>query len=488
MASAALTLSSCSLDVNTDPNNPSSVTPGLELPSAESTLANVSGNGFLTPDGVFVQYYDQLPESEQYRTIVRYSFTQSEGLLDRTYSQLYAGALMDLQDIITSNQASAADKFAAECLRAYGLQLAVDNWDQAPYSQALHGSDNSSPVWDNGETIYRGILSELDSLQAQVGSSSMTATDMVCGRNISQWEGFANALRLRMYLRFIDANIDAAEFTQKVQTLVNGNQFFTGDIKFDNYADEADKRNPFVSNQAVNLNTTNLAAGYAIVSYMNSTGDTKRMAYNFAPAASTSTIEGCLPAIKYASYASDLKNNGVSELRYYRTMPVYFFTQAELQFLIAEVQLRFNHNDAAAKAAYEAGIAADFETRGLTASDAADFATGNAVSWDNASTDDAKLKNIYMQKWVSLFLRDHSEAWSEQRRTDVPSWSTKSAQELYNHNLTGYNAGDLIIPAVNSLGGSNVPERMFFPYSASQYNPNAPTVVPITKKVWWDVK
>ncbi|MCS2767725.1 hypothetical protein NXV33_26770 [Bacteroides thetaiotaomicron] len=33
-------------------------------------------------------------------------------------------------------------------------------------------------------------------------------------------ERFANALRLRMYLRFIDANIDAASYTEKVKTLV----------------------------------------------------------------------------------------------------------------------------------------------------------------------------------------------------------------------------------------------------------------------------
>ena len=418
LAAAALLLSSCSTDVNTDPNNPASIDPALELAGAESTLANVAGNGMFTPSGVFVQYFDQLPESEQYKDLVRYMFTQSSQVLDRTYSQLYAGALMDLQDIITSDQSTGADKFAAEVLTAYGLQLAVDNWGDAPYSEALKGNGNTQPHWDGGEDVYKAILNDLDSAEALVGSSEMRATDMVCNKSMSQWIGFANALRLRIYLRFIDAGVDAASYEAKVKSLVAANNFFTGDIKFDNYKDEANRRNPWYSTQYINLNTTNLCAGYAVLSYMKSTGDNDRIAYAFKQD-SKGNYTGALPATKYAF--SDIKNANVSELNYYATMPVYFFSQAELQFLIAEAQLRFNNNDAAAKTAYEAAITADFTSRGFSASDAADF-YGGSVAWDKASSVSDKLNLIYMQKWVALLYRDHTEAWSEQRRTDVPKW------------------------------------------------------------------
>ena len=57
-------------------------------------------------------------------------------------------------------------------------------------------------------------------------------------------------------------------------------------------------------------------------------------------------------------------------MQYYATKPVYFFTQSELRFLIAEVYIRFINDDAKAKAAYEAGIEADFAARGLTGADA----------------------------------------------------------------------------------------------------------------------
>ena len=61
------------------------------------------------------------------------------------------------------------------------------------------------------------------------------------------------------------------------------------------------------------------------------------------------------------------KNKNVSAIDYSigATKPVYFFTQAELQFLIAEVYARFHNDDANAKSAYEAGVTADFAVRGF---------------------------------------------------------------------------------------------------------------------------
>lgn len=48
-------------------------------------------------------------------------------------------------------------------------------------------------------------------------------------------------------------------------------------------------------------------------------------------------------------------NKHVSGIDYTKaaTMPVYYFTQSELQFLIAEVYLKYLNNDEQAEAAYE---------------------------------------------------------------------------------------------------------------------------------------
>ncbi len=482
MAAAALTLSSCSLDVNDDPNHPTSVSPSLVLPSAETALATAVGDGLYNPAGFFVQYYDQLPQSEQYASIVRYNFLQSNAILDRAYVNMFAGALPDLNSIINSSEATAADKYVATVLRAFTFQLAVDNWDQVPYKESTLGGAVPNPHWDGGQSVYEGVLNELDSMQNKLDGSGVTLNDMVNNKSLSQWEGFANALRLRMYLRFIDAGVDASSYTSKVQQLVAANNFFTGDIKFDNFADENDRRNPWFSTNYQNLNSTNHAAGYAIVNYLKATGDTKRLEWAFKPAVATGSITGCLPASKY-SFA-DILNNNVSELKYFATKPVYFFTQAELQFLIAEVQLRFNNNDAAAKVAYQAGIEADYSARDLTGASSL-YGNGGSLAWSGSTAD--KLNLIYMQKWVALFYMDHMEAWSEQRRTDVPAYSGMSSEQVYK-DPTAYPAGELISPSVGALGTGKFPKRHWFPNNASQYNPNIPAAVNISEPVWWDKK
>ncbi len=482
LAATALTLSSCSLDVNDDPNNPTSMDPTYVMPAAENALATVVGDGLYNSAGFFVQYYDQLPQSEQYGKIVRYQYTQSDNILDRAYAQMFSGALADLNEVLKSSTATGADKFAATTLRAFIYQLAVDNWDQVPYSGALQGGSTPNPRWDDGQTVYTSVLNELDSTENAIDGSSITVTDMVNSKSLSQWEGFANALRLRMYLRFIDAGVDAASYTAKAQQLVAENKFFTGDIKFDNYADENDRRNPWYSTNYQNQNTTNHAAGYAIVSYLKATGDNARLNWAFKPAAANGQVTGCLPASKYSF--PDIVNNNLSELNYYPTKPVYFFTQAELQFLIAEVQLRFNNNDAAAKQAYEAGIDADYSARGLSGSSSL-YGNGGAVAWTGTTAE--KLNLIYMQKWVALFYMDHMEAWSEQRRTDVPAYSGLNAQQVH-ADPTIYTAGELISPSVDALGVGNFPKRQWFPYDAAQYNPNTPAAVNISTPVWWDKK
>jgi hypothetical protein len=163
-------------------------------------------------------------------------------------------------------------------------------------------------------------------------------------------------------------------------------------------------------------------------------------------------------------------------------MPIFMFTQSELQFLIAEVHLRFANDIVAAKNAYEAGVKADFQSRGIDG--AAEF-LANAGSWDKAAD---KLKLVYMQKWTALFMRDHMEAWSEIRRTDVPALSAATAAQI-KADATVYTPGDLIRPAVNKKGGENIAMSMPYSSDSRKYNVNTPSKArQITDKVFWDVK
>ena len=478
--SLAVCLSGCSLDVNTDPNYPTNVSSSLVLPAAENEIAVVVGDGMYNYAGFFAQYYDQMPEANQYNIISQYSFTEQSQLIDRPYRTLYAGALEDLDVVLKDVNANAADKFAATVLRAYCFQLLVDNMNQVPYTEALQGSANSMPKWDDGQKIYEGVLTEMQAAQDKLGTATVSNSDLLLNKETAQWVGFANALRLRMYLRFIDAGVDVSGYTAKVKTLLSGS-FFTGDVKFDVYADEADKQNPWYAANIINLNATNHVGSYPIVTYLMATND-PRIAYNFVKATKSGVYAGELPGSKVALSAK--KNADYSFLNYYPTKPVYFFTQSELQFLLAEAYLRFNNDDASAKAAYEAGIDADFAARNIS-SPSVMYGAGGAVAWSTAADNTAKLQLIYMQKWVALCYMDHMEAWSEIRRTDVPKLSSQTADAIY-ANPTVYTPGELISPMRNDLG--TMVKRMYFPLTARQLNTNTPPAVPASTNVWWDKK
>ena len=482
-AAGLLMLSSCDLDINQDPNYATSaqITPELQFPSVISAIADASGDQMFNYAGFFAQYFEQMPEANQYNDLAELNIDESKDIFNRCYSNLYAGALMDIEDIKTKTT-NTSDLFACQVMRTLAFQLLVDNTSETPYTEALQAASNSSPKYDDGKTVYEGVLAELDAAEAELTGSPMAMTDPLLNKDINEWIGFANALRLRMYLRLIDGG--QSEYTSKATALVNKNQFFSGNVKWDVFSDMEGQFNPWY--QSVFRLTNNHCACYPIVNYMQNMSD-PRLSYIIKPRESDGTYVGQFPGSKQNPdiVGTSYKNKDVSTIDYsiIHDMPVYLFTQSELQFLIAEVQARFANNDAAAQAAYEAGVRADFNLRGTVGVDAF---LADAGAWTGSQKE--KLNLIYMQKWTALFMHDHMEAWSEIRRTDVPALSPYSAAQI-KANPALYTPGDLINPSINKKGGDNIAMSMPYSSNSRKYNVNTPaTARQITDKVFWDVK
>jgi hypothetical protein len=123
---------------------------------------------------------------------------------------------------------------------------------------------------------------------------------------------------------------------------------------------------------------------------------------------------------------------------YDENAPLYIITYEEVEFIKAEHYLRVG-NDAAARAAYEAGIAASMERWGCEdgstvypswgKTDITTAATGQAVDYAAylaqpsvawAGTNDNKFQLILEQKWASIFGQG-IEAYTEVRRTGFPA-------------------------------------------------------------------
>lgn len=491
MTAGLLTLTACELDINDDPNYPadSDVTANLLFPAVENYIADCVGDQMFNYAGYFAQYFEQAPTANQYNELAELNLDEGSDLFVRCYRNLYAGALTDINEILAKTD-NASDVFACTVMRVQAFQLLVDNLSDAPYTEALKGIENAQPKWDDGKTIYEGVLAELDAAEAQLSNLEMTLDDPMLNGDLDEWRGYANALRLRMYLRLIDGGVNASDYTSKVKSLLSKNAFFTGDVKWDVYSNASGQYNPWYDGY-YSLGTINHCAAYPIISYMKATND-PRVSYAFDKSAETNGFEGQLPGAKtttgdWLGISSGYNNDFVSLVNYKVTcaMPVYLFTQSELQFLIAEAQLRFNSNDAAAREAYEAGVTADFASKVAEEGAVEDFLAASKTGWKGDAN--AKLELIYKQKWVSLFMRDHMEAWSEIRRTDVPKLSNASAAAIF-ENPAVYNPGDMIEPAVNHIVAGGLAKRVPYPSIARSLNPNTPTAKTLNEKVFWDVK
>ena len=488
-AACMLALSSCDMNINENPNYPAAgdITPTLEFPAVVNSVVDVPGEQMFILGGFFVQYFEQRPEQNQYNTIAELHFDESSDLFNRCYRTIYAGALQDIKDI-EGKTTNTANLFACKVMKALALQYMVDACSDAPYSEACMGNANPNPKWEDGETVYKGVLAEMDEAEAALTGESMDMTDPLLGGDLAKWKQFANALRLRMYLRLIDGGIDASNYTAKVKAIVAGGELPAGDVTYDVYSDAEGQYNPWYGSVFA-LGTNNYCAAHPLVAYYQATND-PRIGYAILPATASSKYVGLMPGSRtlYQDWdGTKILNKDVSTINtdVARAMPVYVFTKSEIDFLKAEVELRFNNDAAAAKADYEAGVKADFASRGVDG--VSDFLAGEKVNFDAQASDNDKLKLIYMQKWAAYFYRNHMEAWSEMRRTDVPMQSAATTEEAYKDPTT-YTAGDVFSPGLNYYGNGKTCKRMPYPSSARKLNKNTPAVKTLAEPVFWDVK
>ncbi len=468
-------ISSCSdyLDVNDDPNVPTEVTTELVLPAAEASIAVQVGGMLFNTGGFYAQYWSQAPEANQYNDLDK--FNLKTDFLDNVYTELYAGALNDLEYIRTTAMAQddPGNYLAATVLRAYTLQLLVDLIDMTPYSEALNGTDILSPNFEEGKIVYDGIVEELDAALADVtNSSTVASTDMLFGGNIKEWIGFANAMKLKIFMRQSETSDN---HSADIQALLAANSFMTKDVQFASYSDEQNKRNSWYDTEVDRLGGINHVGTINIISYMLSNND-PRIGKIWNKATGSDIYNGNVPAGKTVL---GIKNEDFSFPIMTATTPTYLYSLAELYLFVAEAELRYNSDAAAAEVAYKAAIDASLALHGITTPGSDLYGAGKPYEFDGTR------KQIAMQKWACLAMVNHIESWFETKRTEYPVISALSAAEV-DAAPTSYTPGERIFPYENNLGENVWLTRFFYPDVAITRNQNAPTQAKLTDKVWWD--
>lgn len=99
--------------------------------------------------------------------------------------------------------------------------LITDMWGDAPYTNALKGeqggADFITPKYDDQQTIYAGILSDLDKAATLLSkpkasySSIVENTDFYYNGDPTKWQKLANSLKLRYLMRISSKQPDVAK-------------------------------------------------------------------------------------------------------------------------------------------------------------------------------------------------------------------------------------------------------------------------------------
>lgn len=189
------------LDINDDPNNPTSVPLSQLLPTVEARIARGVS---LEPAGLSNITSSFTHQIVQRGNLNDYILLGTTFGVTAPWDIFYMHALTDIREIINIGTANEDWKYVgvAQILRAYTMSVIVDMWGTAPFTEANQGAANFSPKYDKGEDIYDALFAMLDEGVENLKKESnpiVANVDLIYGGDIDKWERFANTLKLKMY-------------------------------------------------------------------------------------------------------------------------------------------------------------------------------------------------------------------------------------------------------------------------------------------------
>lgn len=507
---SAMTFSSCQkyLDVNTDPNNPSTADERLLLPSAELFIGNGLGDRYNNITNIWAQYWVGGPGVSQ-TSFDRYELT---GLnMDRPWAALYSGAGQDLATLAKSEKP--VYRGMAKILQAYMFQLLVDLHGDVPFSEAFKGALEDggiqNPKFDTQEDIYAALPALLNSGIQDLWSAKETdewpfTQDLIYGQlfgdiygfdadghdisalggtkdyvNNQQylWISWANTLKLKVFLRQSETANAAAMADSTAALFAEYDDFGLWEAQINGYSGTA------ASTINVNPLFASLESGLKNFYVGNSTSinfllsrEDPRIDALYAPATTgpdAGSHVGLDPgyANQPGTPVSKTELSTISLDLYRASAPVVLSNWSESQFLIAEAFARgwASGDD---ESFFNDAVTASFIENGFAAGDAAAY----LGEYPYDITDEAsKIRSIALEKWVALNGRQPTEGWIECRRFDKPG------QTIFR------GAGGLFKVPINSPLGANIhPSLLLYAQTEVSLNSNAPAQGEITNKVFWD--
>ncbi|MGW9685016.1 SusD/RagB family nutrient-binding outer membrane lipoprotein [Flagellimonas sp. 2504JD1-5] len=473
-------------DLNVNPTKPVQVNVANKLTAAQLFASS--------------QRYDNWRANLIYQSTMMQHFSATAGYWNGdkyTWNRGYASSLMDryyenavktLEDMLAQlNNEEAPDEMKAitRIMRVFVFSRLTDLYGDVPYSEAgkavLEGI--LTPKYDPQSEIYADMLNELSEAAAALGSgtSGFGSADIIYNGDQAKWQRLANSLMLRLGFRLI--KVDPTASQQWVTQAINGGVMQSNDDIFyvphtDGPAGENRNGNGEVFQADGNMRMSETFIDFMknandprlpVLASRRSDGSTAFADLKGLPnGLDNSTLEGATGEADLDPFAEPNRSviTGLDA-------PMFFQTYAEVEFMLAEANVRWGLAGDA-ETHYNNGVRAAMEMLSLYgdggAIDSADidtYLTNNPYDAGNA------LEQINTQYWAATFLNEY-ESFSNWRRTGFPA----------------------LVPVVypGNVTNGTIPRRMSYSESEQTNNPdNYAEAISrqgpdeLTTRVWWDV-
>jgi hypothetical protein len=455
---AVAALASCSkfLDVNENPNAPSDVPVEQILPNALVSSVNIEIIGISNSPGVsgslnqlgsvWGGYWAKATDGpsaaslflleETYAVEAMASDRDGRNFWEDIYRILTNYRNIETKAILGEDLAYAG---IAKIMQGWHFMRLVDLYNNVPFDEALQGTDNATPAFEDGQKVYEKSVNLITAGIADIKSATPfskhpAADDILFRGNMARWIKFANTVKLRALLRQSQTGNTSYINTELAKIEAEGSGFLhagEGALVNPGYADgTAGLQNPlwetyyrtavgaltpayntirptaFLVNEYKRLNDPRLEKLYA-----------KAQASGEYEGVPQGTEDAAFSMINTSPFLGPLENGGQPAALFKRSVQSSVLLGSfESLFLQAEAAER-GWISGNAKAYYNLAIEESFKYMEAAAG-YSNYITQNEVDLDQATD---KIERIIEQKWLSLNTINGFEAWCDYRRLGTPA-------------------------------------------------------------------
>ena len=487
------------LDVNDNPNSPTNVPLEQRLPNALVKSVVLESGSLNQLGAVWAGYWAKATDGPGASSLFRLEETYGVEAMsfDRDGRPIWEDSytvLVNYKDIEISAQTSGDLAYSgiAKIMQAWHFLRLVDLYNNVPFSEALQGVKNSTPSYEDGETVYRESIDLIteginEIKEAPALSQKPAADDVMFKGNLELWVKFGNTVKLRALLRRSELG-DNDYISQEIAKIVQeGSGYLSiGESALVNpgFIATASKQNPFwdtyyrtPTGSATSGFNTLRPTEYIIQQYQSlndprvetlyakpETGDD----YKGVPLGMTANT-GYTRKETSALLGPEENNGQPAALLKSAEQPAVLMGSFESLFLQAEAAQRGWIMDDAATL-YELAISESFEYMEVEDHLFQDYYQQEAVL---LSGTDQPLQRIIEQKWLALNSINSIEAWNDYRRLEIPtdlpvSLQSPSQDPNYRPQRLTYRQSEL------SSNGAEVAKQGH--------------IDPFISRVFWDVK